>query len=248
MALQSGDPVVLVMGADGLPVAGKACLPESGDPIAILFGADGLPVATGGKNPIAAGDPGFIVFGADGLPIFFPFCGESAACPNGWPEILATVTGASGTITWCGETWILPDDSGETRSICPSTYRRVLYGGPTMYDALHTWEYRGLVLGRFAGLRKFSTFTYGYYWLRYFSKNFNRLSVKWLAYSRRSFAARGTAIPLAPTATNTTGFGTLNLISGVAAPSYFDYSMDANFFGSYVSGGVTYSWAKGSGW
>ena len=33
------------------------------------------------------------------------------------------VSGASGTITWCGETWNLPADSGKCKKVCPTFYK-----------------------------------------------------------------------------------------------------------------------------
>jgi len=51
------------------------------------------------------------------------------------PSIALTVTGATGTITWCGQTWTLPGDSGVTKQVCPTSYSK---GG-----LAEEWEYNG---------------------------------------------------------------------------------------------------------
>ena len=45
-----------------------------------------------------------------------------SSCPGSDPEILVTVSGSSGTITWLGETWNLPTDSGVQKTVCPTSY------------------------------------------------------------------------------------------------------------------------------
>ena len=40
------------------------------------------------------------------------------------PSMKLRVTGTTGTISWCGETWNLPGDSGLCKEVCPEYYRR----------------------------------------------------------------------------------------------------------------------------
>ena len=66
-------------------------------------------------------------------------------CPDGMggfdPSMAGTVTGASGTITWMGETWVLPGESGVTKCVCPDMYSHyTLTGGLNTYTSHETWR------------------------------------------------------------------------------------------------------------
>jgi hypothetical protein len=52
-------------------------------------------------------------------------CCPGVVCPNDWPSIYVTVNTtdtATKTVTWCGESWSMPDDDGKRFEICPSAY------------------------------------------------------------------------------------------------------------------------------
>jgi len=76
MAISNGDPVVVIPGADGLPVAmGSPSAISLGDPVVVIPGADGLPIALTVSAP-ANGDPTFLAMAADGLPVTLTFGGQ----------------------------------------------------------------------------------------------------------------------------------------------------------------------------
>lgn len=249
MVVASGDPVVLVLAADGNVVAGPVGALASGDPAAIVLGADGLPIAVGGKTPIESGDVGFVVQGAAGLPVFFPFGAEAPpfSCPNNDPVMLITVTGATGTINWCGETWVLPADSGAEKSVCPTAYN-ILDATPNnpSYPYAHSkdqvWVYRiGFVNSlkiAHSYLNLYSTTADGFLYVVGDSGT-NR----WYDY-----VGPPSPPPFTPTGSfNNTG--ALSVILNAAGPlSQSAAWFDNNLFGSYTKTGITYSWAKGADW
>lgn len=90
-------------------------------------------------------------------------CGGNPCAPD--PEMLLTVTGAAGTITWCGETWVLPGDSGVEKSVCPTTYGKQRGTNTTIqyysyisgtWQATHWWNH----LGSLSMKRQAVTFKY----------------------------------------------------------------------------------------
>lgn len=96
MAINEGDDVVIVTGADGLPVVGPVVAPTDGDPVAIALGADGLPIA------VKTG---------------------STVCTL--PSVYITVTGdVTRYIKWCNREYNLPADSGKQYEVCPTYYWR----------------------------------------------------------------------------------------------------------------------------
>ena len=61
----------------------------------------------------------------EGELVVFKPCDQVHPVPNPCvdePEMLLTVTGTTGQVTWCGETWNLPTDSGVEKSVCPTEY------------------------------------------------------------------------------------------------------------------------------
>jgi hypothetical protein len=69
-----------------------------------------------------------------------------SSCPDGSPEMLVTVIGGTGDVTWCGLTWT-EEQRGETRVLCPDRYERGLdiyfYTYPT-YPYPKFWSYTWL--------------------------------------------------------------------------------------------------------
>ena len=160
------------------------------------------------------------------------------------PEILCTVTGASGTINWVGETWNLPADSGIEKSVCPTLYARSIStyasGFSTKYFENY-WYKAGLSLRREGATRTIGSCTL-------VSANSNVLKISptpiGLKQDRRAWVFGQPCTGPTPI----TNFSTLNLILTVGNPRSYDYLLTDAFFGSYVSSGITYTWAKGLGW
>ncbi len=51
-------------------------------------------------------------------------CCNASSCIGNEPELLRTVTGASGTINWGSQTWVLPGESGVQKTACPTLYQK----------------------------------------------------------------------------------------------------------------------------
>jgi len=70
---------------------------------------------------------------------------SSADCSN--PAMKLTVTGSTGTINWCGETWNLPGDSGTPIKVCSTYYRKSRLVPSTnpagTYSAVNAWDFAG---------------------------------------------------------------------------------------------------------
>jgi len=94
MAISNGNPVVVLPGEDGLPVAmGSPSAISLGDPVMVIPGEDGLPTALRVSAP-ANGDPTFTIIGADGLPVTLTFGGQCwEALANGTHNRTAAITG-----------------------------------------------------------------------------------------------------------------------------------------------------------
>lgn len=203
--------------------------------------------------PIQENNPGLIARTIGGELLLFPACCASTPenpCGD-VPEMLVTVTGSSGTINWCGETWNLPDDSGVEKSVCPTDYYLdKITGTDNGYSAIaaqERWTNTGLGM-----TREYNFVFVGSNWYRVvfgaFGNNKNQLTVKGYGDTilfKNSFAGQP-SVPVPPTYTST-GTPQLNLIVGVSAASA-TYRLTDAYFGSYTTGGVTYSWAKGQGW
>lgn len=194
-------------------------------------------------------DIGIVGWDAQGKPVMILVNGAPVNPCYPDPEMLVTVTGASGTINWCGQTWNLPADSGVTKTVCPTGYLQTKYyqgAPPASYPnwvAFHSWFYgTSLQLSRAV---KTSNRVGGY--KRDAGNNGNNLRFK---STRDLFVFGGpyaTARPAPITYTNTY-YSSLSIISGVNPPQYTDYLITDDFFGSHTIGGVTYTWAKGNGW
>lgn len=151
-------------------------------------------------------------------------CDANPCDPN--PEILLTVTGASGTVNWCGEQWTLPGDSGLQKSLCPTNYGKGTYAGGFRHYWKKAITYTGLYLGRFVH------------------------SGSW----RHSIRIQDTAFRGQNFRTSTAGTTSLysyylSLLSTASpSPTISNYDIPNNFFGSTTISGITYAWARGQGW
>lgn len=171
--------------------------------------------------------------------LFWPALG----CPNDWPSMLLTVTGTSGTVTWCGETWTLPADSGQTREVCPTDY---------------TDKTTNLSSGLWRSV-----------WWRYDTTNRQLRQTRRVYFSGGTFPTQYTTgmnanrdtqylqvktdkdkFDITASGTNTTHntLSVLNINSGTKLPTYSNVVIHDGYFGSYTTSGITYTWAKGSGW
>ena len=149
---------------------------------------------------------------------------------SGDPSMEVTVTGASGTINWVGETWNLPDDSGLTKCVCPTTYikqRSPTGGAIGNSHATHEWVfytayYEILILHRYFGG----------------SLNFGWENILRVKGGPNYDWEDGSGV-------NYSGLG---IIIGGPAAAYSDYLITDAFFSSTTISGITYTWAKGNDW
>jgi len=204
---------------------------------------------------VASGDRAGLAEAIDG-PVAFFFCANDPAPVNPCgpdPEMLLTVTGASGTVNWCGQTWNLPADSGVEKSACPGSHGIVQTSGLTPYStftywlAHETWKYTAatstnlVLINQYRVVGSLGGTSY------LLSGCTQSIGVQGTL-SNQVFLGSGSARPVAPLFTSrTTGINPV-LLSGQAAPTYSNYKIPDGFFGSHTAGGITYTWAKGAGW
>jgi hypothetical protein len=144
-----------------------------------------------------------------------------------------TVTGASGSVTWCGETWNLPADSGDTRCVCPGTW---VEPAGTVNKA--QWIA--------SGLKMYHSTLFGF-----------------LAGRKNSLSPTNFASPVASTcigsqsncsATSSGAFagspirGCLPKVNPTAAVSTSPAMIEDCQFFSHTQSGITYTWARGINW
>jgi len=260
----NGDRVVIVQGADGLPVAfGPAPEPADGDRVVIVQGADGLPVAVQAQTP-SDGDRVFIVQGADGLPVAVKFGGCSCAP---YPSMLLRVTGdVTKTVNWAGETWELPDDSGLEKCVCPTRYRYYTWDyvgvGVPGWEFLHAWQAQGnrsdyqLLFQR--NIWHESSFINADTWI-YTGVNVNGGWARFYTPGTWTVYAGTPMADVRQYGTSTfklTGLWwtgrrntKINILGGFGQATYFDYLIrDEMLEYEYTFDGITYSWTKGSDW
>lgn len=157
------------------------------------------------------------------------------------PEILLTVTGASGTINWGGQVWNLPGDSGSQKSVCPKYYRKGAGTGhfpPTVSTYSESWQaygnsLTGLSIARFWKQQSASYLVYKRFHQRLFGATANQ--------DGRSYVNFGTG-------TTTLTWCNLNVLCGPQGTSKSNYRILNGQFGSATIGGITYAWARGQGW
>jgi len=169
-----------------------------------------------------------------------------SSCPGSNPEMLITVTGASGSVTWCGETWNLPADSGDQRTVCPTSYS-IFQGTGGSYTngtrvARHRWTHNNdLRMQRLYS----NQLPYGGFYLRQrhrLNGLFGGASLQ--ADERYHYQTSGGFTSMSDSVGNLTN----GLTIGSAMITYSDYQLGGNFFGSETVGGNTFSWVKGNGW
>jgi len=222
----------------------------------------------------AEDDPGRVMPAVDGF-MALPMrgCkGEEEVNPcDPDPEMLVTVSGATGTINWCGETWVLPGESGVEKSVCPETYTLDKGFTAPQYEVFwgwHEWvayENDGAVVGDSLRLARW----YVVFRDTLLTSRWERGGVPWyigafpntvdgglaelrgVKDSKRfiRFAFLGgptTRPPVSPSSIY--GAYPMGLLNGIGPAYYTSYEIQNDWFGSHVIGGITYSWARGAGW
>lgn len=195
-----------------------------------------------------------------------------STCPNSYPEILLTVTGTTGTISWGGLTWTLPAESGVEKISCPTCYHKgkqngSWLGSPTLpfYHAVEIWNHN---TGQLYFWRDYMVLRYNGQWGRYDGPpyyttcavgmgNHMRSMVK----SNQGYFVFGNSGPLpttrppVPGFINTFYYSNLGLSYTYAAshtPFYSDYALldkqISTTAKNSTQGGITYTWRKGNGW
>lgn len=167
-------------------------------------------------------------------------CGGASSCPDGDPEIRITLSDpdyAGGNITWCGETWTPAQiqTGTDTRTICPTFWQNDRAGSATgNYNFTNIWRYASSLM-----LTHDGQFTPTF---------FASIRRKFLVFSDGSVKRdriQGIANGAFPTNITSSDLGLLNTTN---APSFSNNEITDDYFGSYISGGVTYTWARGNGW
>ena len=167
-----------------------------------------------------------------------------STCTDEQPELLLTVTGGTGTVTWGGESWT-EGQRGQTRTVCPILYVNGQTNYTTGSNTIKLGEFRvkwpnnGIYMIR----KEFYQWYYG-------SLSWNS-QANWLELNanvpgavfarNRKYWTRDKVAP---------NYIRSNIMNwdNVERPSYSDYQITDDYFGSYVYGGITYTWAKGNGW
>lgn len=223
----------------------------------------------GTTDPWGNDEPGFVAEVVGGFMAVRAKDGCCAAETNpcdvggGEPEMLLTVTGASGTINWCGLSWVLPGESGVEKSACPGSYIKTRLTGYTTtltsyisWQAAHNWEIGGPTGLRL--IREYHVFFgagFGNYYRQhlggpaYGNLDSIDLAVVGKVDNRVPVATPGVpARPVPPNTPVSTYLYQLNLMTGAPFAYYSGYDLPNQFFGSHTDAGITYAWAKGAGW
>jgi hypothetical protein len=262
------DLAILLETADGhavlLPVDTAL---EEGDNFIVAQAADGHAVAVKLPAPPAEDDPFMLAQVADGHAVAMKFEDEEPdPCP-GQPKMLLTVTGTSGTINWCGETWVLPADSGVQKVVCPTTYYKDYFYSPAKSASIadHVWRYDYGTPAHLLFRKQYSVY-FGYtpyYWLRYNSAAAgNAVSIvlrdtggiiggDQIYFSNFYSLATVRNPPTTPVLPASTiyAYSALGILTaGMYGTSYSMYFENDMLNNSYTDGGVTYSWTKGDDW
>jgi hypothetical protein len=140
-----------------------------------------------------------------------------------------TVTGASGTVNWAGETWNLPADSGVVKCVCPSVYT-LDTTGPTTSEY---WTFAGPVSQRLSMRRQFRSTSiqnlYQHVAVRSYRSSFTAFTYATYPYTTPAFSA---ATPTPNPALGQTG--------GAGIPD--------KYFLTFTQGGITYKVERGINW
>lgn len=201
---------------------------------------------------------------------------NDCGCSN--PTVDLTVSGASGTITWCAKVWNLPTDSGVTYRVCMqplnfyrknnflySTFRFNSYFMTTVISNVYLYKvrysinfyaaapaYKSLALQRIAGGRKRLVnryYPYGFLGTLKSFTNTNLVGLTNTAGSNGPFQDWHWVQYASPYTYNGPYYwGQMNIIpTTMGWATWSDYQV-TNLFGSHTAGGVTYTWAKATGW
>jgi hypothetical protein len=196
-------------------------------------------------------------------------CAGPSCSDSSWPTMILAVTGSSGTINWCGETWTLPGDSDVEKEVCPSLYHRgigdkyttTFYSPPDIvYTPDQHWKINGqLSLARQYFARKAERYLPAQPSWLYQRGVFNtaRLTVKGnidlvfhsLGYSsKRPIPVAFTYALNAKVGLLATGYNPTQV--KVNPPTTNSFEITDTSFGSYTDAinGVTYTWRKGEKW
>jgi len=172
---------------------------------------------------------------------------ESVNC-SGDPSMKISVSnmGATEMISWCGETWNLPDENGMTKCVCGAYGLNQDPGTPMLPhpSLLHQWAagapgtsldlYRRFFQS--IDTLQFYPSQYDVYRQRQHLRVHGDDDVQW---GSVYYGAQYTTI-LA---------NDIGKITGEGKPTVNDYGFGAAWFGSHTDGGgVTYSWEKGNDW
>jgi len=150
------------------------------------------------------------------------------------PSMGLTVTGSvTKSVSWCGEVWNLPADSGVTKEVCPDSYvlNTTTNQGELWvhYAANGFWMERDLVTG--------SNGVFSYMSVRPSSVTYLRSRVT-ISYGSINNPTTNASIA--------TPF--YNIYSG-PRPTISDYRLPNSWFNSMTdTSGITYAWQRGSNW
>lgn len=169
-----------------------------------------------------------------------------STCANDYPEVVLTVTGTTGTITWCGETWVLPGDSGVQKTVCPTTFwKQQEYQIDKDVRVQHIWKKAGqLSMSRQYNL----SYSSGSGWWASKDTCFNKVKFKGSVTDSVLWSWYSSNFPLVGGPLTEYQYIYLSLISNEATVTYNNYLITNAFFGSYVDGTTTYTWERGNGW
>jgi len=155
-------------------------------------------------------------------------------CSGSNPSIGLTITGTTGSITWCGQTWNLPTDSGVTKEVCPTSYLNVRRMPSIYHTGINSWKYS------YNGTFRLARAAIEYY----MGTLMTHLNIIDGFFDSR--VSSHVEYPYAQTGTTHTSRA--GLISNVPFPTVQDYQITDEFFGSYTISNITYSWQRGTNW
>lgn len=166
-------------------------------------------------------------------------CTETPNPCDPYPSIVVSVTGASGSVSWCGVTWNFPGDSGKQYTVCPTQYEKGTSTGGSTVNWRHRW-----FNGNGIGLELFRRYL-SYHGDSTFYTNLNFLNLPGI--TAKDIFAKSWQTNQSTAVTIDSTFD-LGLISGEPLPQKTNYTITNAWFGSYDDGTYTYTWSRGSGW
>jgi hypothetical protein len=176
-------------------------------------------------------------------------CATNDCSGSNNPNMQLTVTGASGTVNWAGETWNLPADSGVVKCVCPDQYT-LTTRTTTGLTSEGLWEEEW---------KKYTPTSTSYYalklrrWVQNYSvppiQNVgnNQIDIFIGGYNRSTYSYNWQNMT---GSTQTAGGGFAGIMIG-GVPEHglpSTVRLENRFFTSKVISGITYTWAKGINW